>query len=443
MNEIEYDQTLSLMKCGWKATKNYYYENFHEDYHIYKDHKKKEYRQYFHQMNNAKSSIEQQTICARFWRDKRNCTKTTFSHTLDLLRNDGCPHYFYVSSSEMITDIYFGFLHNKPCKDTLPIYKNIWYGHVCKQCVLHILIRTNNLESFTEHIQKYGKKYQILLEKRPISMCNKLMNLWQITLFFVQTLNYPSIMQLFMSTKDLFHRVIFLLHWFIDRWVCLGNLTDADMKKETDVEYVGYGIHTVEKCHNYCLLEPLYALISHSAFYWKCPQTKWYLQMGSSFIVRYVLKELQISRADAGFGYAGNMYIIFASQIIYLIKKYKTNKRLCLKQYLSWNNIGLADIIAEHYHQAREETIQRMNQCHFRNYLLVRCNNKKCNKKYWNHIFGESWNELRLQRNKYSRLHSRLRVNKWYKCSGCRIAVYCSRQCQKYDWNLFYHKQTC
>ena len=32
---------------------------------------------------------------------------------------------------------------------------------------------------------------------------------------------------------------------------------------------------------------------------------------------------------------------------------------------------------------------------------------------------------------------------KWYKCKGCRKVYYCSRKCQKYDWNRHNHKLLC
>ena len=35
------------------------------------------------------------------------------------------------------------------------------------------------------------------------------------------------------------------------------------------------------------------------------------------------------------------------------------------------------------------------------------------------------------------------RNGKFYKCKGCRRALYCSRKCQKQDWNLNGHKYRC
>ena len=34
-------------------------------------------------------------------------------------------------------------------------------------------------------------------------------------------------------------------------------------------------------------------------------------------------------------------------------------------------------------------------------------------------------------------------VNKMYKCKGCCLVRYCSKRCQKIDWNAYNHKTCC
>ena len=36
-----------------------------------------------------------------------------------------------------------------------------------------------------------------------------------------------------------------------------------------------------------------------------------------------------------------------------------------------------------------------------------------------------------------------LNKNKFFKCKGCKVAVYCSRKCQKLDWNKYEHNWQC
>ena len=52
-------------------------------------------------------------------------------------------------------------------------------------------------------------------------------------------------------------------------------------------------------------------------------------------------------------------------------------------------------------------------------------------------------------RDKHGRRHEiiiergKVHKGKWYKCKRCRMMYYCSRRCQKIDWNKYYHKSLC
>eukprot|EP01084_Bolivina_argentea_P294769 507314_1 len=68
----------------------------------------------------------------------------------------------------------------------------------------------------------------------------------------------------------------------------------------------------------------------------------------------------------------------------------------------------------------------------------VVCNNPKCNINYGNYVYSIS-------------LPKKFKVvfelpkpkRKWYTCSNCKLVWYCTRKCQKYDWNRFNHKKLC
>eukprot|EP01084_Bolivina_argentea_P036586 67655_1 len=92
----------------------------------------------------------------------------------------------------------------------------------------------------------------------------------------------------------------------------------------------------------------------------------------------------------------------------------------------------------------------------------VRCNNKKCEIRYFKHKFMDltfqKCLEYIVEKQKRLGINLMLPLNledpdysewdalsrrEWYKCGGCKMVYYCSRHCQKYDWNIFNHKAIC
>ena len=73
-------------------------------------------------------------------------------------------------------------------------------------------------------------------------------------------------------------------------------------------------------------------------------------------------------------------------------------------------------------------------------YENTQCQNRKCGKKYLKHKFGVD----SLPISKKASVHKSLEcIRKFYVCKGCKLTFYCSRRCQKIDWNMYGHKQFC
>eukprot|EP01084_Bolivina_argentea_P001432 2636_1 len=60
------------------------------------------------------------------------------------------------------------------------------------------------------------------------------------------------------------------------------------------------------------------------------------------------------------------------------------------------------------------------------------CGNSKCKKNYLSNKYAiiETWENRKV-------------INKWQVCHGCKLTLYCSRRCQKYDWNKGNHRIRC
>eukprot|EP01083_Nonionella_stella_P244346 850542_1 len=70
----------------------------------------------------------------------------------------------------------------------------------------------------------------------------------------------------------------------------------------------------------------------------------------------------------------------------------------------------------------------------------VCCNNKECNVPYLLHKFGVSEYPFTPQPEPIGEFK---KIRTFYLCSGCKMTYYCSKRCQKQDWNVGDHKEFC
>ena len=74
-------------------------------------------------------------------------------------------------------------------------------------------------------------------------------------------------------------------------------------------------------------------------------------------------------------------------------------------------------------------------------YLTARsCCSPKCGNIKWNEDMDYL---MKKYRNKNYNFDKKYIKRKFYKCSICQVAVYCSKHCQKIHWNLYNHKMDC
>ena len=76
----------------------------------------------------------------------------------------------------------------------------------------------------------------------------------------------------------------------------------------------------------------------------------------------------------------------------------------------------------------------------------IKCGNVKCNKNYLQDKYGIYYRIDDTQERKMIACREWIKrkiINKWYICSGCKCAKYCSRKCQKISWNKQWHGDQC
>eukprot|EP01084_Bolivina_argentea_P175320 303636_1 len=76
-------------------------------------------------------------------------------------------------------------------------------------------------------------------------------------------------------------------------------------------------------------------------------------------------------------------------------------------------------------------------------YKTTKCNNIICNKQYlkYNNNYLEAL--VHSQGTATVKWKDYYNGSKWYKCSSCRLVYYCSKKCQKIDWNRNNHRKLC
>ena len=89
------------------------------------------------------------------------------------------------------------------------------------------------------------------------------------------------------------------------------------------------------------------------------------------------------------------------------------------------------------------ESLHRIHRCIVKrenmvNTAKIQCSNEKCDRMYLK--YGSNYQQIGSV---YLESYSEFVVMRWKKCSACGVAYYCSRRCQKYNWNVGGHRELC
>eukprot|EP01084_Bolivina_argentea_P161357 280910_1 len=170
---------------------------------------------------------------------------------------------------------------------------------------------------------------------------------------------------------------------------------------------------------------------------------KWFVNIDNSkYFKNIIIDEFEKmeSQIKSNIHNVAKQYEFWLSVVLNIVKHYKylTYSMNIYGNQLALINIGKVLKIHKSIEKLLPQSIEKRLHVGVRVSLRenIKCNNRNCNILYFKHMYGVSVHELNFGK-EYNK------VNKWYKCKQCQIAFYCSRRCQKYDWNIFGHAKLC
>eukprot|EP01084_Bolivina_argentea_P168971 292936_1 len=346
----------------------------------------------------------------------------------------------------------------------------IWIGF-CTQCAVDLFIETDYCSQFENYIPSKLNYSKSTCDLQKFYEFQKFVDTSYFIRLFINIVAVPPIFCYINSKKVLFTRYLkfmlqsddYLREWkeHANQWVSYPNqrprLT-AQFNDDHEEDYKKYFEHlqdhiVQESFSGHEKLEKIFNVLYHNGMTLK--HLEWILCIddGKFFVQHVVIKFLSMMKykeqIDIHVDPPWDIYY-FSIYVSIFIFKYKSK----INTINQWNIIldSPASKITYKYYgfvltvfSSKRNKMKKVYKQQVSNYIndiieyrdRILCNNPKCRinfyyHKYDTHSFS---NEM------WDRYKSPLR--KWYKCSKCKIVYYCSRKCQKYDWNKYNHKILC
>eukprot|EP01084_Bolivina_argentea_P035136 65172_1 len=312
---------------------------------------------------------------------------------------------------------------------------------LCSKCSLDVLIQTNYLQQFFDYFQPNNSKSIMLVTDYT-------------TIIEVLFLRMPTVRRYFCSYHaiDKYEKFMYLFNNLLR----IYNFWKEFKKNgETPCEETEYSMacivfEFVTAKNIKCILDnnscPFLNLLSYKQNIFKV----------CKYIERFKYKVKRIKYSDDWKLELRNSYLKIgslcpiSSHILIILYKYARKHGINnLKDYITETNFkfillqnafkrmdSVKDAVEElylmHKYIVKSEYVKNISN--------IRCSNEKCNKQYLK--YGATYQEL--YESKYDTDYKHYATKKpWKKCKGCCMVYYCSRKCQKYDWNRFNHKTIC
>eukprot|EP01084_Bolivina_argentea_P138347 243583_1 len=346
-----------------------------------------------------------------------------------------CGHHQYVSIKSYMSHIQHLITQQKSTDDSRMvdnisqnIHDLIGVG-CCKQCSLYIALKLKQMLPGTKHnLGTYAnEKYYSLTvhfeaDHEEIQMASN---------YFINCLQYFQIADLIFNKSTLWIHLLMVLQIYIRT---VERYCEFEMKRKQAGEPKCFDLKHVYKgiC---CLLFQIIRNISlYQEFHWKCIVSDRfkYIETWQKFVQNQLNHKLFSEGKVAGWGMPciRCFFILICYALKYMKHSSSNYKRIHLwfshlKQNIIFDSISMM------------QKFSLLLDSEYAGELL------KWFDGFAKQVCQKKWNTMQCQNGKCNRKRCDRKNRKFYKCKMCRIARYCSKKCQKYDWNKGHHKLYC
>eukprot|EP01084_Bolivina_argentea_P281641 481910_1 len=252
-------------------------------------------------------------------------------------------------------------------------------------------------------------------------------------------LKYPQIYSIVARKKHIFNRICKI---YFAKNNCLHPMVNDKLIR----------------CNRNLLEASLFRLIGQK----KC--MNWFINLNNGKYLKYLIldkyykeKKQILFAIKNGSLPKFHIYCCWVSTVICIVRNYqqiiesiqnKNNSNQSLKLLKHISNIYYDQLLTTAIESSPMSANYAATYC-----FEMHCNNRECNISFSKHYYGaerqsveysEKLKNYFTKNKKWPTLFDeQLAINKWYKCSNCRMVYYCSKHCQKLDWNKYAHKNIC
>eukprot|EP01084_Bolivina_argentea_P292379 502629_1 len=397
-----------------------------------------------------------------------------------------CIHFLYSNQDSFISAVINGVPYNKML--------NLVESKMCIDCTVKLFVKSDRLKYFMAKLKELGNNNSFKIEE--IGNDHQFISYG---ISFLLLLQNPLILRyiIYVSNKNpyILRQLFVCIYFYYSKWLKVLKPKKwpyeiKDMKSKRH-KYVSYWTLRAIDHHTSCALVSLiYKLnkkllkyfmfdLRNGAFFKKYAYDIWHKTMKEGSLHMVPMTHgvmLYVSLMWWKKIFRNQSHILNILQSVY-------GTHVNIDKYSKWHIIQtqneqypyfaeLFELLANNPENDNDPTDTNYNMNYYKSTYLKQhelytiCGNKKCQIGYFEHKYGEAYFDAfqlqsdwvfddhnlvammkKLEHNEYNPrpffVWKLPAIRKWYLCKKCKMVYYCSKKCQKIDWNLYNHRKFC